>query len=154
MYQKLLDHLDQHKISYELFQHPVLRSVQELEENLPFSPDHFLKVVAFRIKDGDYVLAATGGKERVDYRKIAGIFHTNRRQLRALSPDQLLSELGMEVGGATPISLRPDVQVVIDDNMLTVDTVYTGSTKATKTLAIKMIDLLELQHVQTGDIIK
>ena len=67
------------------------------------------------------------GFARIDYRALANVFGINRRQLRALAPEEVVSELAMEVGGVCPLPQGDGVAVVIDEGMAGLPTVYCGS---------------------------
>ena len=154
MYSKILTFLNTHTVPYTLHEHPPLRTVADLEANLQLPSTHFVKTVAFRIKDGDYVLAATRGRDRVDYKKVAQYFGVSRRRLRALSPEELEAELGVPMGGVAPFGLWEDVTILVDEAVEVLGQVYCGSGKITVTLGLKSADLLRLPKSELLKIIK
>ena len=154
MYDTILTFLDSHNVSYTLHKHPPLRTVADLEENLNLPATHFVKTVAFRIKDGDYVLAATRGRDRVDYKKVAQHFGVSRRKLRALSPEELEAELGVPMGGVAPFGVWDNVTILVDEAVEALGQIYCGSGKMTVTLGLKSADLLRLPKVELLNIVK
>lgn len=144
VYDQIIKLLDSHHVAYELHEHETVRTVAEVEAKLPFLLDKMLKTVAFRLKDGRFILAGLRGHDRIDYRQLAAHFGVNRRAVASMSPEAVEAELGFEVGGVGPFALQPDVVVLLDAQLANVGTVYCGSGKNTVTLAINFADLLRL----------
>ena len=157
MYEQILSLLNSHNIAYKLHEHEPVRTVAEVEAKLPFLLDKMLKTVAFRVKDGRFILAGLRGHDRIDYRQLAAHLRVNRRAVASMSPDAVAAELGFEVGGVGPFALRPDVHVLLDEQLAEIGTVYCGSGKNTVTLAIDFADLLRVSGgelvnlTRTGD---
>ena len=150
----ICNQLDEAGIPYQLHEHRALVSAKDLDETLPFPTDNLLKTVGFRIKDGDLVLAAVQGFDRIDYKALAGVFGLNRRKLRPLGPDEVRAELKMQVGGVCPLPQTENVVVVIDEKMTTYPTVFCGSGLNTVTLEIGLPALLSLSAAKVADISK
>ena len=150
-YELILGLLDSHNVTYELHGHEPVHTVAEVEAKLPFLLDKMLKTVAFRVKDGRFILAGLRGHDRIDYRQLAAHFGVNRRAVASMAPDAVEMELGFEVGGVGPFALRPDVFVVLDEQLAGMGTVYCGSGKNTVTLAIDFADLL---RVSSGELVR
>lgn len=148
MFDEILAFLTSEGVPFTMHVHPVLRTVADMDANLPFPLENMLKTVAFRVKGGPLVLAANRGQERIDYRKVAAAFGVNRRALRALSPDAVSAESSFPIGGVCPITLRNDVAVVIDEAVWTMNPVYCGSGKPTATLEIGSADLVRLSRAR------
>ena len=143
-YLAILTQLNNAGARYRQFRHEPLISAWELDETLPFALDNLLKTVAFRIKDEGLVLAGVQGFARIDYRALADVFGINRRQLRALGPEEVVAELAMEVGGVCPLPQSEGVAVVIDAAMAGLPTVICGSGLNTVTLEVETAALLTL----------
>jgi Cys-tRNA(Pro)/Cys-tRNA(Cys) deacylase len=148
MFEEIVELLKSEGVSFTMHSHPMLRTVADMDAFLPFPLENMLKTVAFRVKGGSLVLAANRGQERIDYRKVAAAFGVNRRALRSLSPDAVSAELSFPIGGVCPITLRDDVEVVIDEAVWTMESVYCGSGKPTATLEIGAADLVRLSRAR------
>ena len=61
---KLKELFDQAKISYEVYNHPLAYTAQEIAEKQHFSGDQMAKVVMLNA-DGDLVMAVVTGSEKV-----------------------------------------------------------------------------------------
>ena len=156
VYDQIINLLHSNNIAYQLHEHEPVRTVAEVEAKLPFLLDKMLKTVAFRVKDGRFILAGLRGHDRIDYRQLAAYCGVNRRAIASMSPEAVEAELGFEVGGVGPFSLRPNVIVLLDEQLLEMGTVYCGSGRNTATLAIVFDDLLcvcggELVRLARGD---
>lgn len=144
VYDQIMALLQSNAVPFELHEHEPVRTVAEVEENLPFLLDKMLKTVAFRVKDGRIILAGLRGHDRIDYRQLAAFCGVNRRAVASMSPEAVEAELGFEVGGVGPFSLRPEVIVLLDAQLAAMGTVYCGSGRNTATLAIDFADLLRV----------
>ncbi|MBK7894526.1 MAG: YbaK/EbsC family protein [Anaerolineaceae bacterium] len=144
VYDQIVNLLQSNKISYEMHVHEPVRTVAEVEEKLPFLLDKMLKTVAFRVKDGRFILAGLRGHDRIDYRQLAAYCGVNRRAVESMSPEAVDAELGFEVGGVGPFALRPEVIVLLDEQLAGLDIVYCGSGRNTATVAIGFADLLRV----------
>ncbi|MCL4267153.1 MAG: YbaK/EbsC family protein [Anaerolineae bacterium] len=151
MYDEILRLLDKRGVVYTLHYHEPVRTVAEVEEKLPLLLDRMLKTIAFRLRDGRYVLAGLRGHDRLSYPLLARALGVNRRDVTSLSPEAVAAELGFAVGGVGPFALREDVLVLFDGRLTGMDTVYCGSGLSTVTLAVDFADLLRVVdgHVVT-----
>ncbi len=143
-YDKILQLLTQHQVPFKMHEHEAVRTIEDAEDKAPGLVRNLIKTIAFQIKDGEWVLAGMRSGDRVDYRKLAAVLGVNRRQLRSLSPEQVQAELGFEIGGVGPFPVKKDVKVIFDQHLNTLDTIYCGSGKNTKTLELRFGDLLTL----------
>ncbi|WP_420629614.1 aminoacyl-tRNA deacylase [Candidatus Leptofilum sp.] len=144
VYDQIVTLLQSNKVDFEMHEHKPVRTVAEIEEKLPFLLDKMLKTVAFRVKDGRFILAGLRGHDRIDYRQLAAYCGVNRRAIASMSPDAVEAKLGFEVGGVGPFTLQPEVTVLLDEQLAEMGTVYCGSGKNTATLAIQFTDLLRV----------
>lgn len=150
MYEQILSLLDSRGVAYELHEHEPVHTVAEVETKLPFLRDKMLKTVAFRVKDGRFILAGLRGHDRIDYRQLAACCGVNRRAVASMSPEAVEAKLGFEVGGVGPFALQSNVLVLLDEQLAEMGTVYCGSGRNTATLAIEFDDLL---RVSGGEIV-
>ena len=150
VYDTILNMLNESGLSFVLHKHDPIKTVQDVEEKLPFLVDRMLKTIAFKLRDGRYVLTGLRGYARLDYRKLADALDMNRRNVASLSPQAVETELGFEVGGVGPFALRDDVLLFFDANLQNQETVYFGSGKNTVTIEMKFNDL---QRVSNGRVV-
>ena len=141
-YEEILSFLKKKGVSFKIHEHEPVVTIKEAEIIAPTLIDGLLKTVAFRIKDSFWVLAAVKCRDRIDYRKLAIALGVNRRDLRSLSPEEVLRDLGYEVGGVGPVPPRDDVLTVFDEGLRNTKIVYFGSGKNTLTLEVEFDKLL------------
>jgi len=147
VHEQILELLAAADVSYVLHRHPPLRTVPEVEAALPFLDGRMLKTIAFRKKDGGRVLAGLRGDDRIDYRLLAKAVGVNRRKIVSLSPDEVETELGFDVGGVAPFALQDDVTVLFDEALPAMNVVFCGSGTNQATIEIPFA---ALQRVSGG----
>jgi Cys-tRNA(Pro)/Cys-tRNA(Cys) deacylase len=132
--------------------HAPTRTVEEAR-GLPFDLSRLVKTIAFRTVKGAVVLAALRGSARVDYARLAALAGVSRRELASLSPEEVRGLLGVEPGSVSPIPLRPDVLVVVDEAVLSLaPTVYCGIGRPDRTLEIAPADLVRLTGARVANV--
>ena len=141
-YERILAFLREKGVPFKIHEHESVVTIREAEQKAPALIDGLLKTVAFRIKDSYWVLAAVRCRDRIDYRRLAAALGVNRRELRSLSPEEVLRDLGYEVGGVGPVPPRAGVLTVFDAGLRGAKTVYFGSGKNTLTLEVEFDKLL------------
>lgn len=132
-------------------EHAPTRTVREAEENLDFDTARIVKTIAFRLRGGGLVLAALRGTLRVDYAKLAAALGVNRRDLAALSPQEVLEALGVAPGSVSPLPLV-EAKILMDADVLTIaPTVFCGLGRPDRTLEIAPADLLALSGAKVSE---
>lgn len=150
-YRCLVEIVEQSGVPFSLHEHRATRTVEEAEQNLSFDVARIVKTVAFRTRSHGIVLAAVRGIGRVDYARLALLVGVSRRDLAALSPDEVREFLGVEPGSVSPILLREDADVFIDNDVMTiVPTLYCGIGRCDRTLEIAPDDLVRLTKGRVG----
>jgi len=150
-FRRLAEIVERSGIPFILHAHAATRTVEEAEQNLSFEVGRIVKTVAFRTRNGGLVLAALRGTRRVDYPRLAALVGVNRRDLASLSPEEVRELLGVEPGSVSPLPLRENVTVLIDDDVMTiVPTIYCGIGRPDRTLEIAPADLARLTGGRIG----
>lgn len=136
--------LTERGVPYTIHEHEPSYTVADAGERLPFPAERLLKTVAFRIKTGGYILAAVRGPDRIDYRKLAAASSAKRADIVRLTPEEVASVFGMEVGSLSPITLQGEPAIFFDTQVPTEETVFCGIGRADRTLEIHLTDLLQI----------
>ena len=130
-------------VPFTIHEHVVSRTVADAMALLDFSPDAFLKTIAFRLKRGGWVLAALRGRDRVDYRALAASLGVSRRDLHPMEPAEILADLGYPVGGVGPVPPNDATRVIFDSRAVAeLDVVYCGAGREDRTLEARLSDLI------------
>lgn len=153
-YEKIIALLDEAKVNYIIHEHEAIRTVAQVVEKLPHLAPIMVKTIAFSLKDGRIVLVAIHGKDRIDYRKVAKAVGTNRRNVRSMSPEKVLAELGYEVGSVGPFILQENVFILIDDYVSQMSAINCGSGKTTATLELSFNDLQQIAQASVHALAK
>jgi Cys-tRNA(Pro)/Cys-tRNA(Cys) deacylase len=140
---------------FVLHEHEATRTVADARRNLDFDVERIVKTVAFRRRDGRLVLAALRGVRRVAYPGLAALAGVNRRDLAALSAQEVVAHLGVEPGSVSPFSRLGEAALYIDADVLAIaPTLYCGAGRPDRTLEIAPGDLLRLTGGTVGDFSK
>jgi Cys-tRNA(Pro)/Cys-tRNA(Cys) deacylase len=144
IYDEVIKILTRSNAAYRIHEHAPMRTVSDHQQQLHFDTARFLKVLAFRVGDARWVLVALRGTDRLDYRALADAVGASRGTVVAATPEELASVFGCEPGGVCPIPAQADIEVLLDDDAAAIDAAYTGSSRADRTLEIRMADLLRI----------
>jgi len=144
IYHNVIHMLEQSGAAFHIHEHPPVTTIEEARQKVPHLTRNLLKTVVFRIKDSDWVLAAVNGSARIHYKKLADALGVKRTALRSISPDQVASELGFEVGGVGPFRVSQDVRVVFDAPVAQLEHIFCGSGRNTLTVEMMASDLIAL----------
>lgn len=138
-------------IPFVIHEHRATRTVDDARQNLSFDVERIVKTVAFRIRNNGIVLAALRGTKRVDYARLANLLGINRRDLSALSPQEVRQQLEVEPGSVSPVIRSGNVMLLVDDDVLTIlPTLYCGIGRSDRTLEIAPRDLAQLTGGRVG----
>src|SRR6185295_1170256 len=125
---QIAERLASRGVACTIHEHVVARTVADALERLPFSPDAYLKTVAFRLKAGGWVLAALRGADRVEYRRLAAALGVGRRDLHQMTPDEVAADLGYPIGGVGPVPPNDQTRTIFDALAVEqLDVVYCGA---------------------------
>lgn len=128
--------------SFEVFDHPPIRTYEDIRNNLDLPAECLLKTMAFRTETG-FALASLPILSKVAYGALAKHLGTSRSRLRPADTDDL-AELRMEVGGVSPLTDMSDTTVVFDTAVTSMTQVYCGSGRADRTIAIAVDELIRV----------
>ncbi len=153
-YDKIIAHLQTSKIPHTIHEHEESRTFNDAREKLPFPVERLLKTVAFRLKQGGWVLAALRGQDRIDYRKMAEALGVKRSEIVQLSPDEIRAVLQVEAGSVAPIPIAPDTQVLFDSLVNRTETLFTGVGRPDRTFEITLDDLVRATQGRISNIVQ
>ena len=144
LHSKILRMLNESGARFRLHRHPPVTTIEEAREKVPHLTRNLLKTVVFKVKDGDWILAAVNGSDRIHYRLLGDAFGVKRTSLRSVPPERVSADLGFEVGGVGPFPVQSDVKVVFDQALRGIETVFCGSGINTETVEIGLPDLIRI----------
>ena len=153
-YEQLQQRLAASGLRYHLHEHPPSVTVVHAETYLDFPVAQLLKTIAFRVKHGDWVLAALCGHAQVDYKKLAVQCGVSRDKLARLSPAEVEQDLGFPLGGVGPFAPNPQTRVLVDAGAMQHAVIYCGTGRNDRTLAIAPADLVALSGASVAPLAK
>jgi Cys-tRNA(Pro)/Cys-tRNA(Cys) deacylase len=138
-------------LPHVLHSHMATRTMDDAARNLSFDLTRIVKTIAFRTRADGLILAALRGTSRVAYPLLAALVGKSRRDLAPLSPDEVVSRLGVEPGSVSPVPLEETAVVYVDAGVLDIaPTLYCGLGRPDRTLEIAPTDLVRLAGGRTG----
>lgn len=154
-YEAIVRLLTASSVPFTIHEHTPSYTVADAEAYLYFPLERLLKTIAFRIRSGDYILAAVRGLDRIDYRKLAAASGTKRTDVFRLTPEEVAKVFNVEIGSVSPILLQDGVRILFDTQVPTQETVFCGIGRPDRTLEIQLADLVKITQGQivplTGD---
>ncbi|MDR1975953.1 MAG: YbaK/EbsC family protein [Campylobacteraceae bacterium] len=96
------------------------------------------KTLAFKAGDKN-ILIVTAGDAKIDNAKYKGYF---KLKAKMLSPQEVLENIGHEIGGVCPFGVNDGVTVYLDDSLKRFDTVFPacGSNNSAIELSIEKLE--------------
>jgi Cys-tRNA(Pro)/Cys-tRNA(Cys) deacylase len=150
-FSRLLEIVERSGFPFIIHEHAPSRTMGDAAQNLSFDVARIVKTIAFRTRNGGLVLAALRGTGRVDYPRLATLVGVNRRDLAPLSPEEVRELLGVEPGSVSPVQLREDAAVLIDDDVMTImPTIFCGIGRPDRTLEMTSENLVKLSGGRIG----
>jgi Cys-tRNA(Pro)/Cys-tRNA(Cys) deacylase len=122
--------------AYRIHEHAPSVTIQDADAHLNFPVEQLLKTIAFRVKNRGWALAALCGYAQVDYKRLAAAVGVSRDKLMRLSPEEVRTDLGYELGGVAPFAPNAQTEVLIDSAALGWPVVYCGIGRNDRTLEI------------------
>lgn len=140
--------------TYTLHEHSPVTTVEDARIKVLHLTVNLIKTIVFHIKDSHWILAGVNGNDRIDYKQLGDALGVNRKQLRSVSPKDVETELGFEIGGVGPFPVNDNVKVILDEGLLMLGMVFCGSGKNTVTIEINVHDLAEIASAEIAAISK
>lgn len=138
-------------VAFTLHQHEPVRTFEESVNRLPFPPGAMVKTLALET-GGELVLAALLAADRVHFGKLARALGVGRATLNAVSAAALEVELGFEVGAVSLLTDFPSARLV-DERVLALGTVFTGSGRADRTIEVAAADLVRVSGATPAELV-
>lgn len=149
---RFLDTLDieYEHIDYEL-DHEFVSSVDLAEEGNQDIHTIF-KTLATESKDGDVYILVINGADEIDFKKAAKAVGVKSLSMLALK--DLKKTVGYERGATTPLTLKKDYPVFIDEKAKNMDFIKVSAGKVGHSIKIRPVDLKRACNGTFADLIK
>lgn len=108
------------------------------------------KNLVCKTSDGRYALLVVPGNRRVNLQKAAQVLNTRNIQLLSFNEAETVS--GYPPGATPSVYHRTSMNVVLDKDLLSHETVYCGGGSRDKLLELRTQDVLRLSNAAVADI--
>jgi len=146
--------LEKGGLPYTLHKHLPVITVEDAKVKVPHLTNNLIKTIVFHIKDSHWILAGVNGSDRIDYKQLGDVCGVNRKLLRSVSPEDVETALGFEIGGVGPFPVNDNVKVILDEGLMKLGMVFCGSGKNTITVEMNVYDLIKVTGAEVGAISK
>lgn len=100
-------------------------------------PARIAKTLSFKV-DGEPVLIVTAGDQKVDNAKYKARFSTKAKML---TPEEVTSLIGHDVGGVCPFGIREGVTVYLDESLKRFDIVFPACGSSSSAVRLTLSEL-------------
>lgn len=141
---KLKELLDEAKVSYEVHNHPLAYTAQEIAAKQHFSGDEMAKVVMLKV-DGALVMAVLMGSQKVSLATVRESL--GAREVQLANEDEFISRFpGCEIGAMPPFGSLFGVPVYVDPALEKDEHIYFNAGNHVQTVKLKYRDFERLVH--------
>ena len=142
MLKKLRTLFDEAKISYEVYNHPLAYTAQEIAERQHFSGDQMAKVVMLKI-DGQLVMAVITGSQKVHLDTVKA--NLSAPEVRLATEDEFIKQFpDCEIGAMPPFGNLFGLAVYVDPEVAKHESIYFNAGNHVQTVQIKYKDFADL----------
>lgn len=134
----------EHQLQADLLELPVpTPTVDAAAAALGVPPTQILKSLLFWVSDQPLMVLASG-PTIVDRRAIAAYCKVGRKQVKLMSPADVLEVSGYPVGGVPPFGSRQQVTTLMDEQLLLHTIVYAGGGAENTLMKVAPQDILRV----------
>jgi len=139
---KLKELFDGAKVSYEVYNHPLAYTAQEIAQRQHFSGDQMAKVVILKV-DGKLVMAVVTGNQKVHLPTVRASLGAD--EVRLATEDEFISKFpDCEIGAMPPFGNLFGVIVYLDPAVAKDELIYFNAGNHVQTVRIRYKDFARL----------
>ncbi len=125
--QKVIDATAALDIEIEVVTHvEPTRTAQEAADAVGSAVDQIVKSLCFMV-DGKPVMVLVAGHNRLDEKKLAAYFEVGRGKIKRPKADEVKAATGYSIGGVNPFGLATEMPILVDEDLLRFDSVWTAA---------------------------
>lgn len=151
---KLTNHLEKHKIVFEMVPHRTVYTGYDLAQTLGEELSKIAKTLLLKIefpkvqkkKPGYYILAVPASYQ-ADLKKIKKIMKAVKVEM---APARVMSRLGLEPGSISPFASLHGLELLMDRSLAKLQKVLVRAGSHTESLRVKVKDLHKLENPILG----
>lgn len=139
---RLKELFDREKISYEVYNHPLAYTAQEIAQRQHFSGDQMAKVVMLQV-DGQLVMAVITGNQKIHLPTVCESLAA--RDARLATEDEFTSRFPeCEIGAMPPFGNLFDLPVYVDPQVAEDESIYLNAGNHAQTVRIRYKDFVRV----------
>ncbi len=143
---KLKELFDETKVSYEVYNHPLAYTAQEIAQRQHFSGNEMAKVVMLKV-DGKVVMAVVTGNQKVHLPTVRASLAAYEVSLA--TEDEFYSKFpGCEIGAMPPFGNLFGLPVYVDPAVTKDESIYFNAGNHVQTVRIRYKDFEKLVNPQ------
>lgn len=143
---KLKELFDETKVSYEVYNHPLAYTAQEIAQRQHFSGNEMAKIVMLKV-DGKLVMAVVTGNQKVDLATVRASLAAYEVSLA--TEDEFYSKFpGCEIGAMPPFGNLFGLPVYVDPAVTKDEAIYFNAGNHVQTVRIRYTDFEKLVNPQ------
>ncbi len=146
---------DEAKKEIEKVATPDKKTIAEVAEYLNVSPEKCIKTLVFKTDD-DYVIVLSRGDHDINDVKVKHA--TGAKVVEMATPDEVMEQLGCEIGSLGPVKLKSPIRVYADHGVKSIVNGVTGANEAgyhyinaTPEKDFSVDTFADLRFIQEGD---
>ncbi len=146
---------DEAKREIEKVATPDKKTIAEVAEYLNVSPEKCIKTLVFKTDD-DYVIVLSRGDHDINDVKVKHA--TGAKVVEMATPDEVMEQLGCEIGSLGPVKLKSPIRVYADHGVKSIVNGVTGANEAgyhyinaTPEKDFSVDTFADLRFIQEGD---
>lgn len=143
VFQAIVDKLQVEGLSFTVIEHEPVYTMEQACEVCGNSPEEGVKVLFARMykskKEYEYCLVVWTGNKPVDFKQIANLLEA--KKIKLASPEEVKSNLGIEIGALSPFGYSGAYPVVFDSNLLQQEILFINAGVHNRTIKLASKDL-------------
>ncbi len=155
-YTQLIEFLDQHKANYRLIDHPPEGRTEIVSPMRGNKVSQAAKCIVVMVKIGKkitkYVLGVVPGDAKINLNAVKELFQGT--YVSFATPEIAEKMAGSVSGTILPFSFNPEMELIVDSDLLKNDEIYFNAARLDRSMALKTNDYIELAKPRLEHIAK
>jgi Ala-tRNA(Pro) deacylase len=149
---RLTELLDEARVSYEVYQHPLAYTAQEVAAQQHFSGKEMAKVVMLEV-DGKLIMGVIAGSHKINLNTVKASL--GAKQVRLASEDEFISRFPeCEIGAMPPFGNLFGLPVFADPALEKDEYIYFNAGNHVQTVRLKYSDFAQLVKPQIARLVE
>ena len=154
VFDRLVALLDDAKAKFRVIEHEAEGRSEAISTIRGNRPDQAAKAMVLDVRGGGggrrHVLAILPGSRKLDFNAVAALFEA--RKCGFASPDTAQALTGCVMGSVPPFALNPDLAIVVDEDLLTNDTLFFNAGRLDRSMELDTKDWLAVARPRVAAI--